>query len=389
MPPIRQHPPSLGLTAGQPKGDGSRGLISGALFKAARQSTGLTQQGLADALAVDKTTVQAWETARRPLTSARAGRLVSLRYGLLDLGAEPALVDGLDTAAQADHLLDRLLDTSPSDARHPLAVRVLPQRLSELLTWPLKGSPPQLVASAARAARRGPAADGPVLTAADRTRLVANLRRTADVAARRGESASLVRRQATYLASFDRSAETAAWLAAMRRSVRWSSLDGSFSPAWAEARSVAVALDRQGDPGTLAHFVAAGRESDAWERANLNYWAYWVGETRMIQRDDAFMGARLGTWRGLGLLGHLADRIGPDSDDLALNVHTVWSLLVARQGLLDDDPSISHSLAGHVAVLLDRTDIPAEVRRDAESIRSALALTGIAATTDHHGSTNR
>ena len=109
---------------------GSRGLITGALFKVARESAGLTQQDLADALGADKTTVQGWETGRRPLTSARAGNVVALRTELLDLGADPALVDSLDTAAQADHILDRLLDGDPADARHPLAVRVLPQPLS-------------------------------------------------------------------------------------------------------------------------------------------------------------------------------------------------------------------------------------------------------------------
>ncbi len=55
----------------------SRGLISGALFKVTRESADLTQQDLADALGVDKSTVQGWETGRRPLTSARAGTLVA------------------------------------------------------------------------------------------------------------------------------------------------------------------------------------------------------------------------------------------------------------------------------------------------------------------------
>ena len=52
-------------------------------------------QDLAEALGADKTTVQGWETGRRPLTSARAGNVIALRTELLDLGADPALVDGL------------------------------------------------------------------------------------------------------------------------------------------------------------------------------------------------------------------------------------------------------------------------------------------------------
>jgi DNA-binding XRE family transcriptional regulator len=120
------------LTASQPGLDGaSRGLITGALFKVARESADLTQQELADAVSADKTTVQAWETGRRPLTSARTDRFAALGFALLDLGADPQLVDALDTAVDADHLLDRLLDDDAG--RHPFASRVLPQPLSDLL----------------------------------------------------------------------------------------------------------------------------------------------------------------------------------------------------------------------------------------------------------------
>jgi hypothetical protein len=86
---------------------------------------------------------------------ARAGNLVALRTELLELGADPTLVDSLDTAAQADHILDRLLDNDSADLRHPLAVRVLPQPLSELLAWPLKDTPPRAVLATNRPARRG------------------------------------------------------------------------------------------------------------------------------------------------------------------------------------------------------------------------------------------
>ena len=375
----RRNPSSFGLTASRPILDGgSRGLITGALFKVARESAGLTQQDLADALAADKTTVQGWETGRRPLTSARAGNLVALRTELLDLGADPTLVDSLDTAAQADHILDRLLDSGPADIRHPLAVRVLPQPLSELLAWPLKDTPPRVVLAANRPARRGPVAGGPILAADDRRRLIANLRRSAENPPGPADRGSLVRRQVAYLASFDRSPDTAGWLADLRRSITHRRSD-QLAPSWAEARSIAIALDRQGDADSLIRFLQAGRDNDAWEIANLNYWAYWVGETRTIERDDTFMTAGLGRWRGLVLLDHLVARLGPDADDLPLNVHTVWALLIARRGLLDDDPAVSHALAGRVRELLDTTGIPHSVRDEVESIRAALRLSGVAA----------
>ena len=87
----------------------------------------------------------------------------------------------------------------------------------------------------------------------------------------------------------------------------------------------------------------------------------------------------LGRWRGLTLLDHLAARLGPDADDLALNVHTVWALLLARRGLLDDDPAVSRALAGRIRELLATAGLPASVRTEVESIRAALRLGGIAA----------
>jgi transcriptional regulator with XRE-family HTH domain len=372
----RRNASSGALTAGQPGLDGSsRGLISGALFKVTRESADLTQQDLADALALDKSTVQAWEAGRRPLTSARTGTVVSLRFALLDLGADPQLVDSLDTAAEADHLLDRLLDDDAG--RHPFASRVLPQPLSDLLAWPLNPNPPRVVASAYRPARRGPVVSGPMLAAGDRRRLLANLRTAAEHPSAPADRVSQVRRQVAYLASFDRAPDTAGWLAALRSAVAHADPRSRFSPGWAEARSIAVALGRQGDADALNRFVQIGRQDDTWETANLNYWAYWAGETRGIERDDTFMGAKLGRWRGQTLLDHLTARLGPNADDLTLNVHTVWALIVARRGILEDDPVLARSLADRITLLLDSDSLPATRRSEAESIRSALTMAGV------------
>ena len=365
---------SPGLTVGQPGAETtSRGLISGALLKVTRESADLTQQELADALAVDKTTVQAWESGRRPLTSARAGTLVAHRFALLDLGADPQLVDSLDTAAEADHLLDRLLDDD--GGRHPFASRVLPQPLSDLLAWPLNPSPPRVVRAARRPPRRGPVAAGPMLTSSDRRRLLANLRTSAENPTVPTDKVSQVRRQVAYLASFDHAPDTARWLADLRSTI---ARPGTrHAPGWAEARSIAVALGRQGNAEALSRFVQLGRTDDAWETANLNYWAYWTGETRGIERDDTFMGGALGRWRGLMLLDHLTARLDPADADLTLNVHTTWALLVARRGLLDDDPAVSSALASRVVTLLDSAQLTPSVRSEVESIRSALTMAGV------------
>jgi len=377
---LRSSASSAGLTTGQPGLDGtSRGLISGALFKVSRESADLTQQELANALSVDKTTVQAWESGRRPLTSARTGTFVSLRFALLELGADSQLVGSFDTAADADYLLDRLIDGDPADSRHPLATRVLPQPLFDLLAWPLNPIPPRVSTSGHRPARRGPVTGGPALSAEDRRQLLSHLRTAAENPPVAADRASLVRRQVAYLASFDGAPSTTRWLADLRASVPRSAYSGAFTPGWAEARSIAIGLGRQGNPEALTRFVDAGREDDTWETANLNYWAYWVGETRGIQRDDSFMGAGLGRWRGLDLLDHLTARISPGANHLTLNVHTVWALLTARRNLLEDDPVLARSLASRVTALLDCGDLQPAVRADLESIRSALKLAQVRA----------
>ena len=193
------------------------------------------QQDLADALGADKSTVQGRETGRQPLTSVRTGTAVLLRFRLLDLGADPQLIGSFDTAAEADYLLDRLLDDETD--RHPFASRVLPQPLSDLLAWPLNPRPPRVVAAAQRPPRRGPVSTGPMLTADNRKRLLTNLCGAAENPTAPPDRVSQVRRQVAYLASFDRAPDTARWLAELRAKMARTAAGSPFSPGWAEARS--------------------------------------------------------------------------------------------------------------------------------------------------------
>lgn len=61
-------------------GHGSRsiGVVSGFVLKLARQSAALTQDKLAEVLTVDVTTVQGWESGRRPLSAMNAGDFLRL-----------------------------------------------------------------------------------------------------------------------------------------------------------------------------------------------------------------------------------------------------------------------------------------------------------------------
>src|ERR1700704_3971749 len=60
------------------KGRSDQGLISGYVLKLTRESLGLTQEALADRLRVDKHTVQAWESGRRPMGATQVAGFVDL-----------------------------------------------------------------------------------------------------------------------------------------------------------------------------------------------------------------------------------------------------------------------------------------------------------------------
>lgn len=358
-----------------------RGLVAGHALKLARESAGLTQERLAELAGADKTTIQGWESGRRPLGSVSAGSLVQLRQLLLDVGAAQPLAAAIDTAVDADLLLDRLLDHDQQGAGHGLANRVLSRELVDLLTWPVKSNRPAIYRDGPPVRRRGPVAAGPQLSDDERRTLFQNLRSLADTAAADDEGA-LLRRQAYYLASFDTAEDLQAWLSSLNRRINWARHANTWTPRWAEARSIATSLARSGDVEALDYFVEAGRGDDGWELANLNYFAYWVGEVRSHHRDDSFMRHTDGGWRGNALLAHLALRLEPDSPLLPLNARTLWSLVASRRGLLEEHPDVSRRLARRVEAALDCLPVAAHARVDLHAVQAALTLAGIRASSE-------
>lgn len=353
------------------------GAVSGFLLKLVRESAGLTQVRLAELIDVDVASVQGWESGRRPLTALRAADLVRLRSRLLREGARSTLLAMLDDAIQADLIIAQMVQAGGRliEVRgHPLGEIVHQCRLSDLITWPFTGiAPPALQGLVSVRARRGPVPDRPTLAEDDQLRFFDHLLMTAD--ANSDEDTSLPRRQAIYLLGLDARTSTAEWLHAEQpRALRHAGATDHV-PSWVNVRSSAVALAYDGDREPLRAFLARTVATDRLEQANLNYWAYWVGEIDGIQGDDEFM-VRIDPrdWSGVRLLGHLLERLYPGAGNAELDLHTVWALLLVHPVLLGDHPGLRSAAANMVEKLAEDRDLSARARRELSDVAYAVRL---------------
>ncbi|MFC5916672.1 helix-turn-helix transcriptional regulator [Streptomyces pulveraceus] len=331
-----------------------------------------TQEALAERLRVSPDTVAGWESGRRPLTAVPVGQLLIHRHHLLQLGSAPPLLPALERAMEADVLLASALDEDVPADESPIGSWVMRRDLVEVLSWPLSGVTPAPLRALPEPprARRGPVPHRPELPAVDRARFFSHMRRTAEQA--RGRQHFLLRRQALYLAGYDDAPDTSDWLAHQQRTER---PDGWLTN-WLNARSVAAFAARQGDRDRMGHFITTTlTDDDAGETANLNYWAYWIGETPHIQLSDDFIAASTpGPWPGDRLMRHLVRGMTPDHGFFDLNVHTLWTLLTARPNLLRPGAPAGNELRASLPVLLDGREPSARARRELEGIRYAIRL---------------
>jgi hypothetical protein len=322
--------------------------VSGYVLKLARQSAGFTQVDFAERFAVDLSTVQGWESGRRPLSAMNAGEFVRLCARLSRLGAPPSAGRYLRLAIEADLVLSTGITAGGAwvdPEVHPLAASVHRRTLTNLITWPFTGDlPPDLRGFASKVARRGPVVSGPTLSADERIRFFDHLMTVADRGVRSDEA--LLRRQAVYLLGYDRRGEAAEWLRrewenAGRRAIA----DGDVT-SLLEARTASIALASTDDGTHLHDFVARIADTRS-EVANLNYWAHWIGELNEEQTDDTFMDADdTKTWSGVRLFQHLVSRLDPASPHLPLNLHTVHSLVASRPTLLAGRSTARDALTG-------------------------------------------
>jgi len=285
-------------------------------------------------------------------------------------GTQPGLVRILGIAMEADHILDHARTTAsqyqPGDF-HPLGAHVHRREVIELVAWPLSGQAPAWLA--VPATRRGPVAATPEVTPAERGLVFDHLRRVAEGSAANG---SLMSRQALYLQSYDHRPDAAAWMTDQHRNARQRRT--GWTAGWPVTRTLAAALVRYGNPAVLIDFSHYGLADEPGQVANLNYWAYWLGEVPTIEPDDSFMPARLGPWRGDHVLRHLASRLDAEDGVADLAILTLSALLAARPRLLGDDPELTAGLAETAERTMDDGRMSSPARQALAEVCYALRL---------------
>lgn len=357
---------------------GYLGVVSGCLLKRVREAINLTASTLAEGLALDVATVQGWESGRRSLTALPAADLTRLRVRLIKLGAPPVVFAALDDALKADMVIAQAVEAGSTPIvqnEHLLASFVHKRDLTNVITWPLTGLLPPHLRRLNRpwATPDGPVAGQPMLSESERARFFDHLLITVDTTPR--DEDALLRRQAIYLLGFDTRPESVEWLRAEQGRAWRNAHHSNHVPSWVAVRSSALALARFGDRDPLRAFVQQALTDERHEAANLNYWAYWIGEIPHVEVDDTFMiTADSTSWGGAHLLRHLLNRFNPGNEHAELNIHTLWALLLARPCLFDNQPKLRSQARERIEQLADDNELSSQARQELTAVAYAIRL---------------
>lgn len=351
------------------------GIVSGYLFKLIRGSLGCTQVELAERLGVDDSTIQGWESGRRPLSALRAADLTRLSLRVAAMGAPAAATTLLSSAIEADVFLTTAVRAGGSTLpvwENPLASNVHRRSFVSLVTWPLTGIVPSVVRHLPMPKARGPVADRPQLTRAMQQGFFDQMRTSAEMA---GNDTTLLRRQATYLLAFDDREDSANWLAREHRRTAARSINERDLPSGILSRTASLALARQGDLEPVRHFIQGTLSNDNQTLASLTYWAYWLGEIPDTFADDGEMvelGAR--SWSGKRLAEHLITHLN-DPRNAEMNIHSLLCLVMARKELLESD----EDLRARTMLAIEQADsgeLGKHARQELSNLRFATQLAG-------------
>lgn len=177
-----------------------------------------------------------------------------------------------------------------------------------------------------------------------------------------------------YLLGFDRRRQVVDWLRGEWHRVGRRAIPENDITALLEARSASVALASTGEDEHIHDFVGRMSESSN-EVANLNYWAYWIGELDDVRIDDSFMRDEdTRAWSGGALLAHLSGRLDPTTPHLPLNLHTLHTLVASRSELLDARPHLRACLGESSDRLASSDSLSRTDRDQVAGLRYALRI---------------
>jgi transcriptional regulator with XRE-family HTH domain len=332
------------------------GRIAGTALNGIRAHLGLTQERLAQLAGRTVATVQSWESGRRPMTQMRYTELLKLRRVLQLAGAPESLLACWDDALTADSIYEDIHTTVAE--HHPFALTVPNRRLTELLLWPMTGVAPRAL---------GKASAKLIVPTGVRDELAALLRNVIEQAGDAAPTGSMIRRQARHLlADHEPSRE---WVMDLARDEQRNVRDMStWTPDWPAARSAAVAAATAGEFELLDRFVQEGLSTDEGMAANLNYWAYWVGECGLAWSSDADMTMPNDQWSGKQLLRSLVEGLDANVAYRELCAFSLWGLLRRKRELARDPATRERLLPTIEAVTSSASTVSENARRRLEQV---------------------